>query len=83
MVENTNLLLKMVKMEETEKMANHQKYLFVTIMMEHIQLQSLIQMEVKQKQWLKMEKMANHQLHLLQIMEMELIPSQLSILMEQ
>ena len=80
MVENTNLLLKMVK---TEKMENHQKYLFVTIMMEHIQLQSLIQMEVKQKQWLKMEKMENHQPHLLQIMEMELIPSQLSILMEQ
>ena len=50
MVENTNLLLKMVKMVKTEKMENHQKYLFVTIMMEHIQLQSLIQMEVKQKQ---------------------------------
>ena len=34
----------------TEKMDNHQQYLFVTIMMELIQLQSLIQMEVKQKQ---------------------------------
>ena len=35
---------------EMAKMDNHQQYLFVITMMELTQLQSLIQMEVKQNQ---------------------------------
>ena len=71
---NTHRLL---EMEKTEKMASHRQQLFVIIMMELIRLQSSIQMEVKQKQSLKMVKMANHQKLQWKIMEMAHILLQL------
>ena len=72
-----NNIHRLLKMEKTEKMVNPQQQLFVTIMMELIRLQSSIQMEVKQKQSLKMVKMANPQKLQWKIMEMAHILLQL------